>query len=110
MSGLPSTHATSKRHSPHGPNHATVAGDARGRGSGAACGADAVGRYAARWRRRDASGWWWRLLMIKKTKQGYQVTSEKGKALSKPNLSLRKAKERLASVEMFKAMKSKKKG
>ena len=48
--------------------------------------------------------------MIKKTKQGYQVTSEKGKALSKPNLSLRKAKERLASVEMFKAMKSKKKG
>jgi len=43
--------------------------------------------------------------MIKKTSQGYQVTSRKGKPLSKPNLSPEAAKARLAQVEMFKHMK-----
>jgi hypothetical protein len=40
--------------------------------------------------------------MIKKTSKGYQVKSEKGKNLSKPNLSLKQAKKRLALVEWFK--------
>lgn len=40
--------------------------------------------------------------MIKKTKSGYQVTSEKGKPLSKPTLSKSDAKKRLQQVEYFK--------
>ena len=40
--------------------------------------------------------------MIKKTKQGYQVKSEKGKNLSKPNLTKGQAEKRLAMVEWFK--------
>lgn len=46
--------------------------------------------------------------MIKKTKQGYQVKSESGKNLSKPNLSKEEAKKRLKQVEMFKHMKGSK--
>ena len=41
--------------------------------------------------------------MIVKTKRGYQVKSESGKNLSKPNLSKKKAKKRLKQVEFFKA-------
>lgn len=40
--------------------------------------------------------------MIVKTKQGYQVKSEKGKALSKPNLTKKQAQKRLQQVEYFK--------
>lgn len=40
--------------------------------------------------------------MIVKTKQGYQVTSEKGKPLSKPNLTKQEAIERLKQVEYYK--------
>ena len=40
--------------------------------------------------------------MITKTKQGYQVKSEKGKNLSKPNLTKKEAKKRLKQVEHFK--------
>lgn len=40
--------------------------------------------------------------MIKKTNSGYQVTSERGKPLSKPNLSKKQAKKRLRQVEYFK--------
>ena len=40
--------------------------------------------------------------MIVKTKQGYQVRSESGKPLSKPNLTKPQAKKRLAQVEYFK--------
>lgn len=40
--------------------------------------------------------------MIKKTSQGYKVTSEKGKNLSKPNLTKAEAHKRLAQVEYFK--------
>jgi len=47
--------------------------------------------------------------MIKKTKQGYQVKSEKGKNLSKPNLTKEEAKKRLAQVEYFKKKKPLKK-
>jgi hypothetical protein len=43
--------------------------------------------------------------MIRKTSQGSQVLSSKGKPLSKPNLSPEAAKARLAQVEMFKHMK-----
>ena len=42
--------------------------------------------------------------MIKKTSQGYKVTSEGGKNLSKPNLSKVQAKKRLAQVEYFKSL------
>jgi len=45
--------------------------------------------------------------MIRKTSQGYKVVSEKGKNLSKPNLSKAEAQKRLAQVEMFKHMKGK---
>lgn len=41
-------------------------------------------------------------LVIKKTGQGYEVTSEVGKHLSKPNLTLEEAKKRLAQIEWFK--------
>ena len=40
--------------------------------------------------------------MIKKTKQGYQVTSEKGKPLSKKNLTKKQAEKRLKQIEYFK--------
>lgn len=40
--------------------------------------------------------------MIKKTSQGYQVKSESGKNLSKPNLSKGQAQKRLQQVEYFK--------
>ena len=40
--------------------------------------------------------------MITKTKQGYQVKSEKGKPLSKPNLTKQQAEKRLAQIEHFK--------
>ena len=45
--------------------------------------------------------------MIKKTTTGYRVTSEKGKALSKPDLTKKQAETRLKQVEMFKHMKKK---
>ena len=40
--------------------------------------------------------------MIKKTKQGYQVKSESGKNLSKPNLTKTEAQKRLKQIEYFK--------
>ena len=40
--------------------------------------------------------------MIKKTSEGYKVTSEGGKNLSKPNLSKGQAEKRLEQVEWFK--------
>ena len=40
--------------------------------------------------------------MIKKTPQGYKVTSEAGKTLSKSNLSHKQALKRIAQVEYFK--------
>lgn len=43
--------------------------------------------------------------MIVKTKQGYQVKSEKGKPLSKPNLTKQQAQDRLKQVEKFKHFK-----
>ena len=44
--------------------------------------------------------------MIKRTGNGYEVTSEKGKPLSKPGLSKAAAEKRLHQVEYFKAMKA----
>jgi|WetSurMetagenome_2_1015567.scaffolds.fasta_scaffold62516_2 hypothetical protein len=41
--------------------------------------------------------------MIKKTSQGYKVTSEEGKNLSAPDLSKAGAHKRLAEVEYFKS-------
>lgn len=40
--------------------------------------------------------------MIVKTKIGYQVKSESGKPLSKPNLTKEQANKRLAQVEFYK--------
>lgn len=40
--------------------------------------------------------------MIKKTNTGHQVVSQKGKPLSKPNLTKEQAKERLRQIEYFK--------
>ena len=40
--------------------------------------------------------------MIRKTPQGYQVRSEKGRSLSQPNLTKTEAKKRLQQVEFFK--------
>ena len=40
--------------------------------------------------------------MIVKTKQGYQVKSESGKNLSKPNLTKEQANKRLRQIEHFK--------
>ncbi len=40
--------------------------------------------------------------MIKKTSKGYKVTSEKGKNLSKPNLTKAEAEKRLREIEYFK--------
>lgn len=46
--------------------------------------------------------------MIKKTKSGYQVVSEKsGKPLSKKNLSKGEAEKRLHQIEYFKHKKEK---
>jgi hypothetical protein len=42
--------------------------------------------------------------MIRKTGEGFQVKSEGGKNLSKPNLTKEQAEKRLAQVEMFKHM------
>lgn len=44
--------------------------------------------------------------MIVKTKSGYQVKSESGKNLSKPNLSRAEAERRLRQVEFFKHRKT----
>jgi hypothetical protein len=43
--------------------------------------------------------------MIKKTNKGFQVTSEKGKPLSKPNLTKEQAQQRLRQIEYFKKKK-----
>jgi hypothetical protein len=43
--------------------------------------------------------------MIKKTSKGYQVVSEKGKPLSKPNLTRKEAEKRLSEIEYFKQKK-----
>lgn len=40
--------------------------------------------------------------MISKTKEGYQVKSESGKNLSKPNLTKKQAGVRLGQIEYFK--------
>jgi len=40
--------------------------------------------------------------MIRKTSKGFQVKSEKGKNLSKGNLTKAQAEKRLAQVEYFK--------
>lgn len=40
--------------------------------------------------------------MIVKTKTGYQVKSESGKPLSKPNLTKEQANKRLVQVEFWK--------
>jgi hypothetical protein len=40
--------------------------------------------------------------MITTTPSGFQVTSDGGKALSKPNQTLEAAKKRLRQVELFK--------
>ena len=45
--------------------------------------------------------------MIKRTPKGYQVKSESGKNLSKPNLTKAEADKRLAQVEAFKHMRKK---
>lgn len=45
--------------------------------------------------------------MIKKTSQGYQVKSESGKNLSKPNLTKGQAEKRVKQVEAIKHMKNK---
>lgn len=47
--------------------------------------------------------------MIVKKKEGWHVVSEEGRNLGGPYGSYEKAKERLAEVEMFKAMAKKKK-
>jgi len=44
----------------------------------------------------------WEDLMIKKTKEGYKVTSEKGKNLGGPYKSKEQAQKRLRQVEFFK--------
>jgi hypothetical protein len=41
-------------------------------------------------------------MTIKKTTKGYEVKSESGKPLSKPNLTKEQAKKRLKQVEFFK--------
>lgn len=43
--------------------------------------------------------------MIVKTSKGYQVRSESGKPLSKPNLTKKQAQTRLAQVEYYKSKK-----
>lgn len=46
-------------------------------------------------------------MMIKKTKKGYKVVSEKGKALSKDDLTKKEAEKRLKQIEYFKHKKGK---
>lgn len=46
--------------------------------------------------------------MIVKTKKGYKVVSESGKALSKDNLTKKEAEKRLKQVEYFKHFQGKK--
>lgn len=46
--------------------------------------------------------------MITKTKTGYQVKSEKGKPLSKSNLTKQQAQKRLAQIEYYKNKKGSK--
>ena len=41
-------------------------------------------------------------MTIKKTTKGYEVKSESGKNLSKPNLTKEEAKKRIKQVEYFK--------
>lgn len=41
--------------------------------------------------------------MIKKTTAGYKVTSEKGKTMSRPDLTKTEAEKRIAQIEYFKA-------
>jgi|TARA_R100001086_G_scaffold244196_3_gene173661 hypothetical protein len=48
-------------------------------------------------------------MSIRKTKKGYKVVSESGKALSKDGLRKSAAKKRLEQVEMFKHIKGRKK-
>jgi hypothetical protein len=43
--------------------------------------------------------------MIKKTKSGYEVKSEKGKPMSKKTLTKSQAVKRLAQIEWFKKKK-----
>ena len=43
--------------------------------------------------------------MIEKTKSGYQVKSEKGKPMSKPNLTKEQANKRLRQIEYYKKKK-----
>ena len=45
--------------------------------------------------------------MIRKTGKGFKVVSEKGKNLSKPNLTKKQAEKRLRQVEYFKHKKGK---
>lgn len=45
--------------------------------------------------------------MIKKTPKGYKVTSEKGKNMSKGNLTHAQAVKRLQQIEYFKHRKGK---
>jgi hypothetical protein len=46
--------------------------------------------------------------MIKKTKEGYEVTSKSGKKLSKKDLSKGEAEKRLKQIEYFKHLRKKK--
>lgn len=48
-------------------------------------------------------------MTIKKTKSGYEVDSEKGKKLSRPDLTKKEAEERLKQIEYFKHKDKKKK-
>ncbi len=49
--------------------------------------------------------------MIVRTSQGYQVWSKKhGKPLSRPNMTKKEARNRLADIEAFKAMRAKNDG
>lgn len=56
---------------------------------------DVSARPKQRARRRETP-------MIRKTASGHQVVSEKGKPLSKPNLTRAQAEDRLRQVEYFK--------
>lgn len=45
--------------------------------------------------------------MIKKTKEGYVVLSEKGKPISPKNLTKKQAESRLATLDFFRHSKTK---
>lgn len=49
----------------------------------------------------------WRINMIVKVKEGYQVLSERGKNLGGPYKTLQEANKRLRQVEFFKHHKTK---